>query len=314
MRKFINKDELEKVKSLDALTYFKNYRPEEIKKHSRNDYILIDHDSLHFSNGKWYWWSQHVGGTSALDYLQRVEGVPFVQACDYLLNLMGESEPVKVFQTPQKNTPFRLPEPDSNNDLALSYLVNKRMIDKEVVDYFIENKQIYQDKKFKNVVFVGYDNGKPKYAFKRSITQSFKGDAYGSDKAFSFSFTNKGSNALRVFEAAIDMLSFMTMKKLSGNDFKDENCLSLAGASNQIHAKDEADLPIALKSFLNRNKQIEVVYLHLDNDEVGRGASKKLEEILSKEYICFDMYPKEYKDVNEELIQHLLQNKEFPNE
>lgn len=314
MRKFINKEELEKVKELDALTYFKNYRPGEIKKHSRNDYILIDHDSLHFSNGKWYWWSQRIGGTTALDYLQRVEGVPFIQACDLLLNLMGQSEPIKVFQPPVKKTIFRLPEPDYNNNLALSYLINERRIDKEVVDYFVESKQIYQDKKFKNVVFVGLDNGIPKYAFKRSIRQSFKADAYGSDKSYSFSFINNNSSSLRVFEAAIDMLSFMTMKKLSGHDFKDENYLSLAGASNQIHAKNEADLPIALKSFLNKNKQIDVIFLHLDNDEVGRGASKKIEEILSKKYICFDMHPTEYKDVNEELKEYLKQNKEFPYE
>ena len=188
------------------------------------------------------------------------------------------------------------------------------MIDKDIVDYFVENKLIYQDKKYKNVVFVGYDNGKPRYAFKRSITQNFKADAYGSDKAFSFSFTNKDSTSLRVFEAAIDMLSFMTMKKISGYDFKDENYLSLAGASNQIHANNEADLPVALKYFLERNKQIDTIYLHLDNDEVGRGASKKLEEILSKEFICFNIPPEKYKDINEELIQYCKQRKELPNE
>ena len=35
-------------------------------KNGRTDYYHREHDSLHFSNGKWYWWSQGKGGTSAL--------------------------------------------------------------------------------------------------------------------------------------------------------------------------------------------------------------------------------------------------------
>ena len=166
---------------------------------------------------------------------------------------------------------------------------------------FIKNNQIYQDKHYKNSLFVGYDNGVARYAFKRSITQNFKGEAMGSNKAHSFSYTNKESKSLRVFESAIDMLSYMTIQKINGFDFRNDNFLSIAGASKQIKAKKEADLPIALKTFLSKNKQIDTIYFHLDNDEVGIGSTRKMIEILCRDYYCFDFKPTDFKDVNEEL-------------
>lgn len=300
MSEYIPKEIVAELQKIDALTYFKNYRPDEIKKNSRNDYILKDHDSLHFSNGQWYWWSQQKGGKNAIDFLMYVENYKFIDACKILLTATKISQPVKYVQREHK-TNFRLPMPDTNNDLVIKYLTDERKIDKDIVQFFINNKQIYQDKTFKNVVFVGYDNGQPKYAFKRSITQNYKGEAMGSNKAYSFSYTNKDSKSLRVFEAAIDMLSYMTIQKLNGFDFKEDNFLSIAGASNQINAKAEADLPIALKAFLSRNEQIDTIYFHLDNDAVGIGSTKKLIEILSKDYYCFDFRPTDFKDVNEEL-------------
>ena len=300
MKEFIDKETVTKLKQLDALTYFKNYRPEEIKKNSRNDYILKEHDSLHFSNGKWYWWSQRKGGKNAIDFLMIVEGYNFIDACKILLAATQQSMPVRYVQKEYK-TNFRLPEPDINNDLVIKYLSEERMIDKNIINFFVDNKQIYQDKTYKNVVFVGYDNGVAKYAFKRSITQNFKGEAMGSNKAHSFSYTNKESKSLRVFESAIDMLSYMTIQKINGFDFRNDNFLSIAGASKQIKAKKEADLPIALKTFLSKNKQIDTIYFHLDNDDVGIGSTRKMIEILCRDYYCFDFKPTDFKDVNEEL-------------
>ena len=68
-QRFIRKDVLEKVRTLSAFDYLRNYAPDLLVKNGRTDYYHRDHDSLHFSNGKWYWWSQGKGGTSALDYL-----------------------------------------------------------------------------------------------------------------------------------------------------------------------------------------------------------------------------------------------------
>lgn len=310
MRTHITKEELEKVRSLDALTYFQNYRPDEITKNSRSDYILVDHDSLHFSNGKWFWWSKGFGGSSALDYLMKVEDKEFITACDELLNLMGISEPVKFHNSPKEKT-FRLPEADDNNRSAFSYLVYTRKIDKDIVNRFIKEGLIYQDKKFRNVVFVGKDGDVPKYAFKRSTFKDFKADAFGSDKAFSFSYSNPSSDELHVFEAAIDLLSYMSIRKANGENYLSGNYLSLAGASNQINDKEEADLPVSLKSYLERNPNIKTIIFRLDNDEVGIGATEKMMTILSNKYNCIDMHPLGFKDVNEELVALVSRRKEM---
>lgn len=305
-KRFIRKAVLQEIRKLSAFDYLKNYQPNMLIKNGRTDYYHREHDSLHFSNGKWYWWSQGKGGTSALDYLVTVEGFDFKDTCNYLLDLMKISAPVTTYYYPKQTKPFELPIKDTNNDLIIRYLCNQRKIDKDIVDYFISVNQIYQDKQFKNVVFVGYDGDQPAYAFKRSIFKNYKLDHSGSNKAFSFSFTNSNSSILHVFEASIDLLSYMTILKLDHQDFKQYNYLSLAGASDKIASKTEADIPIALKSFLERNKNIKTIIFHLDNDEVGIGATFKIMNVLSQKYDCIDDHPKDGKDVNEELIHKSL--------
>lgn len=301
-KRFIRKDVLEKVRTLSAFDYLRNYAPDLLVKNGRTDYYHRDHDSLHFSNGKWYWWSLGKGGTSALDYLIIVEGYEFKDACNYLSDLMNVSEPVTTYYHPKPIKPFELPVKDKNNDLVIRYLCEIRKIDKDIVDDFISKGMIYQSANFKNAVFVGYDKDKPAYAFKRSIFKNFKLDHAGSNKAFSFNYTNKNSNELHVFEAAIDLLSYMTLLKMDEIDYTEFNYLSLAGASDNIASKSEADIPIALKAYLERNPNIKTIIFHLDNDEVGIGATSKIISILNSKYQCIDEHPTSYKDVNEELI------------
>lgn len=216
-QRFIRKDVLEKVRTLSAFDYLRNYAPDLLVKNGRTDYYHRDHDSLHFSNGKWYWWSQGKGGTSALDYLIIVEGYEFKDACNYLSDLMNVSAPVTTYYHPKPIKSFELPIKDKNNDLVIRYLCEVRKIDKGIVDDFISKGMIYQSANFKNAVFVGYDKDKPAYAFKRSIFKNFKLDHAGSNKAFSFNYTNTNCDVLHVFEAAIDLLSYMTLLKKEKN-------------------------------------------------------------------------------------------------
>ena len=301
-QRFIRKDVLEKVRTLSAFDYLRNYAPDLLVKNGRTDYYHRDHDSLHFSNGKWYWWSQGKGGTSALDYLIIVEGYEFKDACNYLSDLMNISEPVTTYYHPKPIKSFELPIKDKNNDLVIRYLCEIRKIDKDIIDDFISKGMIYQSANFKNAVFVGYDKDKPAYAFKRSIFKNFKSDHAGSNKAFSFNYTNTNSNKLHVFEAAIDLLSYMTLLKMDEMDYTEFNYLSLAGASDKIASKSEADIPIALKAYLERNPNIKTIIFHLDNDKVGIGATAKIISILNSKCQCIDEHPKMHKDVNELLL------------
>lgn len=94
----------------------------------------------------------------------------------------------------------------------------------------------------------------------------------------------------------------MTLLKMDEKDYTKFDYLSLAGASDKIAIKSEADIPIALKAYLERNPNIKTIVFHLDNDEVGIGATAKIISILNSKYQCIDEHPISYKDVNEELI------------
>ena len=301
MRKYIPREKLKEIRHLTAFDYLKNYHPDLLIRNGRKDYIHADHDSLHFSNGKWYWWSQRKGGTSAIDYLVIVEGYTFMYACDTIMDAMQISPPVITHERPKETKPFTLPAKDASNDEGFRYLYEERKIDPEIISYFIAKGQIYQDRYYKNVVFVGFNGDLPAYAFKRGIHSDIKCEHAGSNKAFSFSFTTIYSDELHVFEGAIDMLSYMTLLKMKGSPFYSHNCLSLGGAATGIASKSEADVPIALHSYLKRNGHIRKIILHLDNDETGRRASKHIISVLNGSYTCIDDHPTFYKDVNEKL-------------
>ena len=305
MGKRISKRDLEKVRELDLLTYFKNYEPQELIKKGRNDYITRTHSSLHLSNGLWCYWAKGVGGRSALDYLKKVEGWDLWDAARYILNLIESSPPVHVQQNVRPFYHFRLPKAYENNEIIKKYLIEERCIDKDIVQYCIDNHFIYEAEKDHSVVFVGYDSYHyPKYACKRATDDSWKKDVAGSHKQFSFSIKNDESSSLHVFESAIDLLSYMTLLKRSGRDYLCGNFLSIAGATQIGKSLKDSTVPVALESFLENHQQITHIYLHLDNDQAGKDATKKIIYHYKNDYEIYDHHPSKYKDFND-----LLKNK-----
>ena len=65
------------------------------------------------------------------------------------------------------------------------------------------------------------------------------------------------------------------------------------------------NIPISIREFLINNSNIKEIYLHLDNDEVGRKASEFLKEILSTKYKVLDRPPPMEKDCND-YLRHIL--------
>ena len=53
---------------MDLLTYLQLCDPQNLVHLSGDTYCTREHDSLKISNGKWHWFSRHIGGRSALDY------------------------------------------------------------------------------------------------------------------------------------------------------------------------------------------------------------------------------------------------------
>lgn len=64
-------------------------------------------------------------------------------------------------------------------------------------------------------------------------------------------------------------------------------------------------VPVALSRFLTDFTGIKTLRLHLDNDEVGRGAAKGIMDGLKGKYEIWDEPPRYGKDVNDTLQRWL---------
>ena len=110
-----------------------------------------------------------------------------------------------------------------------------RGIDYDLIDFCISTGRLYESYPYHNVVFVGQDrSGKPRYANLRGIGTDFIGDANGSDKRYSFAITETpDAPSVHLFESAIDLLSYATLLKMKGRDWRQDTMLSLAGVFKQ---------------------------------------------------------------------------------
>ena len=88
---YYTKEQIAQAREMDLLTYLRLYDPGELVHVSGNEYCTREHDSLKISNGKWNWWSRGFGGQSALDYLVKVKGIPFIEAMGMILDTEGKS-------------------------------------------------------------------------------------------------------------------------------------------------------------------------------------------------------------------------------
>lgn len=304
---YIPPEVVEQARQIDLLTYLKSCEPHELVRISGNNYTTRTHDSLKISNGKWMWWSQRIGGYNALDYLVKVKGCSFVEAVE---TLMGKAAvmPAIVCKPEQKKEPkvLLLPEKSNSNDKITRYLFN-RGIDLAIIDYCIDKGLIFESLPYHNLVFVGFDEKQtPKYAaFRAANDRRILGDCSGSDKHYSFRIADSESEEVHLFECAIDLLSYATVVKNSGRDWRKENLVSLAGVYLPKEKIEESTTPAALVKYLEEKPKIKKVYLHFDNDNTGRKAAAALKVILPKQYEVIDSPPPKGKDYNDFLCIQL---------
>ena len=297
---------IEQARQIDLLSYLQRYEPGNLKRVAGNVYCTREHDSLKISNGKWYWWSRGFGGFSALDYLMKVRELGFVEAVQTLTGDMGDWKPPPPAVKKDEPKVLLLPPKNKDSDRVLQYLFG-RGIDYAIVQDCIADGTIYESADYHNAVFIGKDeSGNPKYAACRGTMGSFKRDASGSDKRYSFRLlAREPTNTVHLFEAAIDVLSYATYLKCEGKDYKAANLLSLSGVYQPKKELAESRIPIALTTFLNAHPQIKAIYLHLDNDKAGRLCTAALKELLQKDYQIVDAPPPVGKDVNDFLMSYL---------
>lgn len=311
---YVSKEQIERAKQMDLLTYLQCFEPYELVRSLRNAYSTRTHDSLKISNGKWFWWSRGIGGRSALDYLIKVRGLSFPEA---VMQIDGNppvpsSPAAAIIQQDSPHEELELPEPYENSNRVIAYL-RKRGISRDVIDFCLNSGRLYESRMYHNAIFVGFDlEGAPRYAAIRGTTKTrYMGEALGSDKRYSFSIPAKGtSTKLHLYECGIDLLSSCTLSEISAENWRLSHQLSLGGVYGPQDERFEDTTPAALTQYLQSYPEVEHLVLHLDNDDTGRSAANMIHRLLGTTYVISDELPKG-KDVNVELVAYRKQHAEL---
>jgi hypothetical protein len=319
---YLSPDLIAQAKQIDLLTYLQTYDPDELVRAGGGEYSTKSHGSLRISNNLWCWHSRGIGGKTALDYLIKVHGMSFMDAAQHLLGRSVNDplrrawdkqstglfdNPPPVFSCPTQPPPKKtllLPPAAPSNDRALAYL-QSRGIDRAVLEHCVRTGRLYESADYHNCVFIGMDKaGAPRYAALRGTAGSFKGEASGSDKRYSFSLPAEDSDTLHLFESAMDALSYATLLSMHGRDWQAAHLLSLAGVF--VSAKRPSGrIPVALERYLEDYPGIRRVDLHLDNDLAGRAAAENIAGLLGGSLEARSRSPPAGKDVNEYLCRRL---------
>lgn len=195
------------------------------------------------------------------------------------------------------DAPLELPERADTIRNAYAYLTKTRCINRDIVDSFIYNGNLYQDK-HNNCVFVSYNRqGEATFCNKRgtytSSQKRFLQDVPGSDYEHCF-FMNNGSKTLIVTESVIDSMSIMTIIQDCKKIVHSYDYVALSGTG-----KWEAVLNI-----LKENPNIKKILLACDNDKWGLLAIENIRNSILKDFPHIkvtDFLPDTEHDWNDQL-------------
>lgn len=280
------KEQREQARRTD-LANFLISQGEQVKR-SGSEYEWLDGSQKVTIRGHlWYHQYEQIGG-DAVDFVRRFYNKDYAEAVEMLLNNCG-GQIITSPHTGKERKPFELPPRNDRMSRVFSYLLLTRGIDKDALFEFVRKKMIYESADYHNAVFVGYDsNGKPRHAHKRGTVTSnpYKGNVAGSQPEYSFHF-NGTSEKLFLFEAPIDMLSYISMHK---ENWKSHSYAASCSVSDRV-----------LFQCLQDNPNIKNVFLCFDNDEAGQTANKRIAEKLNKLNIQNEILIPTHKDWNEDL-------------
>lgn len=247
----------------------------------------------------WFHQYERVGG-DAVDFVRKYMGKSYPEAVEYLLGGSGMGMLNTAPPVVKEAKPFELPPRNDNNRRAYAYLLHKRGIDREVLNAFFNAGLIYESADYHNAVFVGKNQeGTAVHAHKRGTgsESTFKGNMDSSDPRFSFHWTGR-SDRVYLFEAPIDMLSFISLHKVG---WQSHSYAAACGVSDQV-----------MWQMLENNPNIRTVYLCHDSDEDGQKAARRIAERLREKGIQTKILVPSLKDWNEVLLYPPDETEEIP--
>ena len=285
---YFTEEQKERVRETDLVAYLKKngYK----LKRSGSEYEWDSpQGKVTVRGNRWYHQYDEEGGY-VISFFERFYNLSFQETMLMLLEEQGvQYEPTEEEKNREKK-PFELPEASDSMRRIYAYLLKERHLDREVLQFFIHKKMIYEDAKYHNVVFVGVDEeGIPRHAHKRGAgaKSTFKGNIESSNPNYSFHYIGT-SNRIYVFEAPIDMLSYISLHK---EQWKQHSYVSLCSVATH-----------ALVHILQNNPHIDEVYPCLDHDKAGIAGDYRIAEAVRElgEYKIKPQLPR-YKDWNEGL-------------
>jgi len=272
---------------------------------SGSEYRLVyrdgagEHDSVSIRGNRWFDHKRQLGG-DAIGFLQEFDGMTFREAVAALLGGEHDVVPCRLSTgtatTEVDRKAFVLPPKAPNMHRLYAYLCKTRGISHEVVTHFVRAGVLYEDAMYHNAVFIAADKeNNPCGGMKKSTLtcSSFRQTITGSDTRFAFHHKG-GSGRLYVFEAAVDMLSYIT---LHPEAWQRHSYMALDGVSSK-----------PLLHFLECHDDVSEVCLCLDNDTAGAEAAHRIaEQIGERGYMKITTSISQGKDWNEDLTGQIQQ-------
>lgn len=277
----------EQARQTDIVSLLKS-QGETVKRSGREYKWKDGSQNVTIRGNLWFHQYEQVGGDT-IDFVRWYYNKSYVEAMEYLLSKCGEtltaSPPIA-----EETKPFELPPKNVNMRRVYAYLLTRRGIDRDVLNTFVHKKMIYESADYHNVVFVGYDmDGIPRHAHKRGTGEksTYKGNAGSSIPEYSFHWVGS-DNELYLFEAPIDLLSYISMHK---DGWQKHSYAASCSVSDRV-----------LFQMLKDNPNIQKVYLCMDNDEAGQKANKRISDNLFIQGIQHEILVPNHKDWNEDVL------------
>ena len=273
---------------------FLRKKGESIKREGQSYSWTSNGEKISIKGNLWYDQYTQEGG-DAIDFARRFfDCKTYPDAVEMLIGENISTIKPEQNETEKNGKPFSLPLAHLDMRRVFAYLMFQRGVDRDVIHAFAHKHLIYEEAYYHNCIFVGYDeNGTPRHAHKRGTTSdsTFKCNQIGSDPKYSFHW-NGTSDRLYIFEAPIDMLSYISMHKTG---WQTHHYVALCSVA-----------PQAAMKMLKLNENIKKAILCLDNDAAGNAACERICGLLKREHPNIKVYRQApiNKDFNEDLTSN----------
>lgn len=294
---FFTEEQKERANSID-LVDFLQHQGEKLLPSGGDKRLGCDH-SITIRGNSWYDHAIGKGGL-AIDFVKYFYEKNYPDAVSMLL---GGEQGIPYIQSQKQEkvppVPFSLPPKNGDMRRTFAYLLKVRYLDGQIVTDFVKADLLYESqedsqdgaRQYHNAIFVGRDKvGVARHAHKKGIYtfgMNFRGNLTSSDLKYSFHWVGT-SDTLYVFEAPIDLLSYVSLHK---EDWKQHSYVALCCVGPQPVFQLLQDFPHMKK-----------IKLCLDHDIPGMKAAERIKkQLLEMGYEDVETDLSKYKDWNEDL-------------